>query len=223
MRAELGLPRTAPVVLSVGVLRPQKALEVLVDAAAVLRDEFPDVRVLIAGAGPEEGPLRTRIAELGLTDTVLLLGNRRDVPDLLALADVCVSSSDFEGSPLAVMEYMAAAKPVVATRVGGVPDLIENGVHGYVVPPATRRRSPGWAELLRSPSCARRARRERAGQAARRVRARRDGAPRRGALPGADRELEEAHDLVELERRSYSGGPPRGRAGRAARGAPARG
>lgn len=152
VRAELGLGADAPVLLSVGVLRPQKALEVLVDATAHLRAEHPGVRVLIAGTGPEEDRLRARIAERGVEENVVLLGNRRDVPDLLTVADVCVSSSDFEGSPLAVMEYMAAGKPVVATAVGGVPDLIEEGAHGFLVPPRDPEAlAERCARLLRSP------------------------------------------------------------------------
>ena len=62
----------------------------------------------------------------------MFLGVRTDVPDVLAALDVAVSSSDFEGSPLSVMEYMEAARPIVATRVGGVPDLIDDGVHGLL-------------------------------------------------------------------------------------------
>ena len=64
------------------------------------------------------------------------------MPDVLAALDVAVSSSAFEGSPLAVMEYMESARPIVATRVGGVPDLIEDGVHGLLV--ERRRGGPAW-------------------------------------------------------------------------------
>ena len=64
-----------------------------------------------------------------------MLGYRSDVPDVIAALDVAVSSSAFEGSPLAVMEYMESARPIVATRVGGVPDLIEDGVHGLLAEP----------------------------------------------------------------------------------------
>jgi glycosyltransferase involved in cell wall biosynthesis len=65
---------------------------------------------------------------------VVFAGFRPDVPDMLAAFDIAALSSDFEGSPLAVIEFMDAAKPVVATRVGGVPDLIEDGVHGLLAP-----------------------------------------------------------------------------------------
>ena len=118
VRRELGIARDAPVVTTVCQLRPEKALEVLVDAASLLRAEFPDLKVLIAGDGIEAEPLRQRIEEKGLEDTVLLLGTRRDVPDVLVAADIAVCCSDFEGTPLSMMEYMGVGLPVVATRVG---------------------------------------------------------------------------------------------------------
>ncbi|MCW3014333.1 MAG: glycosyltransferase [Solirubrobacterales bacterium] len=151
-----------PVIIAVGVLRRQKAFDVLIRATSLLRRDHPEVRTLIVGGAvttvePDEpdrlrrlvsalgGPdavehdepdrLRRLVSELGVGDCVTLLGARTDVFDLLAAADVAVSCSSFEGSPLAVMEYMEAGTPVVATRVGGVPDLIEDGVHGLLVDP----------------------------------------------------------------------------------------
>ena len=152
VRAELDIAPADPVLGAVCTLRPQKALEMLVEAAYLLKPEFPCLRVLIVGSGEEEGRLRARIRDRGLTETALLLGHRSDVPDLVRAFDVAVCSSDYEGSPLSIMEYMAAARPVVATRVGGVPDLIEDGVHGLLVD----RRDPGAlaaaiATLLRAP------------------------------------------------------------------------
>lgn len=91
--------------------------------------------MLIAGHGPEQTRLQALINEFGLRDVVLLLGRRLDVPELLTVLDVAVCASAFEGSPLAVMEYMEAGLPIVATKVGGVPDLIEDGVHGLLVEP----------------------------------------------------------------------------------------
>jgi glycosyltransferase involved in cell wall biosynthesis len=135
VRRELGIDPGAPVVGAVAVLRPQKGLEVLLRAAAVAARSVPDMRVVVAGEGPERERLETLAAELGVAGQVSLLGRRSDVPDLLAAFDVAVSSSWFEGSPLAIMEYMDAALPIVATRVGGVPDLLEQGVHGLLVEP----------------------------------------------------------------------------------------
>lgn len=135
VRVELGIPAGAPVVGTVCSLRAQKALGVLIGAAARLRAEFPELRVLVAGEGPERSRLERSIAERGLTGTVTLLGRRTDVPDLLTAFDVAACSSDYEGSPLSVMEYMEAALPVVATRVGGVPDLVDDRITGLLVEP----------------------------------------------------------------------------------------
>jgi glycosyltransferase involved in cell wall biosynthesis len=163
VRGELAIPDDAPVVATVCQLRPEKALELLVDAAAIVRAEFPALRVLIAGDGQEETRLRAQIEMLGLGDVVILLGTRRDVPDVLAAADVTVCCSDFEGTPLSVMEYMAAGKPVVASRVGGLPELVEHGVHGLLF---ERRNvdefATALATLLRDPN-----RRRQMGRAAR--------------------------------------------------------
>ena len=157
VRRELGIPENAPVIGVVCELRAQKALEVLFAAVAQLRHELPELRVLVAGDGPEREGLGQEARRLDLDGTVQLLGIRRDVPALLDALDVAVLSSDYEGSPLSVMEYMAAGKPVVSTRVGGVPELVEDGVHGLLVEP----RDPGAlaaaiGRLLHDPAEARR-------------------------------------------------------------------
>jgi glycosyltransferase involved in cell wall biosynthesis len=157
VRAELGIPADAPVIGTVSVLRPQKALDVLLRATKILRAQFPDLRVLIAGEGDRRFALEELSAELGLEQAVMFLGVRTDVPDVLAALDIAVSTSDFEGSPLSVMEYMEAARPVVATRVGGVPDLIDHGEQGLLVEPQDPEGfAQAVAELLRDPERARR-------------------------------------------------------------------
>ena len=131
-RLALGLAADAPVVGSVGALRPEKRFDVLLRAAARLVAAWPGLRVVIVGAGPERGRLEALAAELGLVDAVMLLGARTDVPDVIRAFDVAVNCSDFEGTPLSVLEYMEAGLPVVATRVGGLPSLIDHGVHGLL-------------------------------------------------------------------------------------------
>jgi glycosyltransferase involved in cell wall biosynthesis len=156
VRAELGIGPEDPVIGAVAVLRPQKALQNLVEAAAALAPDHPGLRVLIAGDGPERQRLEPMIRERGLESTVTLLGQRGDVPDVLAALDVAVVSSDFEGTPLAVLEYMDAGLPVVATRVGGLPDLIEHGRHGLLVEPGDPSAlAEAIGTLLRNPEQAR--------------------------------------------------------------------
>jgi glycosyltransferase involved in cell wall biosynthesis len=156
VRAELGISKAAPIVVTVCQLRPEKALDVLVQAVAEAHGLFPELRVLIAGDGQERERLREQIAAEQLEDCIMLLGTRTDVHDLLAAADIAVCCSDFEGTPLSVMEYMAAGKPVVATRVGGLPEMIEHEQQGLLVEP---RDADGLAgaivELVRDPDRAR--------------------------------------------------------------------
>jgi glycosyltransferase involved in cell wall biosynthesis len=135
VRAELGIGPDDPVVTSVGFLRQPKAMDVLIDAAARIAPRFPSLKVLIVGEGADRPVYEALIDRLGVGDTVKLLGLRSDVPDLLAASDAAVLSTNSEGSPLSVMEYMDAGLPVVATRVGGIPDLIDHGVEGLLVEP----------------------------------------------------------------------------------------
>jgi glycosyltransferase involved in cell wall biosynthesis len=156
VRAELGIAPESPVVGAIGVLRAQKAHHVLLRAAAELARTGPRVTVLIAGQGSERAALESLARELGIADRVHLLGFREDVSDVLKALDVAVSCSDFEGSPLAVMEYMDAGRAVVATAVGGVPDLIDDGVHGLLVPPGdSRALAVAIGSLLADPQRAR--------------------------------------------------------------------
>jgi len=121
-----------PVVLAAGRLAPQKGLDVLIDAAARWRDRDPRPVTVIAGDGPLAEALRARAAGLADGD-VRLLGHRSDVPALLAAADVVVVPSRWEARALIVQEAMRAGRPVVASRVGGIPDL--TGAGALLVPP----------------------------------------------------------------------------------------
>jgi glycosyltransferase involved in cell wall biosynthesis len=159
-RAELGIEPGQPVVGLVGTLRRQKAYEVMIEASEILRREFPRVRVFIAGAEEYEGATeRPRLEELikgrDLEGTVTLLGFRTDAFDLMSAFDVAAQTSDFEGSPQSVLEFMEAGKPVVATAVGGVTDQVHDGETGFLV----KTRDPdavaeAIARLLRDPELA---------------------------------------------------------------------
>jgi glycosyltransferase involved in cell wall biosynthesis len=117
-RSALGISSTRPLVLAVGRHEHQKGLDVLVAATPALRDLVPDVLVAIAGRDGRASPaLRSRIAELGLEGTVLVLGERSDVPNLVVAADVLAVPSRVEGMPGAVLEAMALETPVVASDI----------------------------------------------------------------------------------------------------------
>ena len=166
VRRELGIGTGDPVIGSVGHLRPEKAFEVLVEAAARLGEGGLRPAVLIAGEGPERERLEGLIAARGLGGSVRLLGARSDVPDLLAALDVAVCCSEFEGGPLSVMEYMEAGLPVVASDVGGLPELVVDGESGVLVPPRDPEAlAAALAGLLGDPGA-----RRRMGQEGRRLR-----------------------------------------------------
>jgi glycosyltransferase involved in cell wall biosynthesis len=123
-------------VVTVARLQPEKGIGDLVDATARIADELPGLRVLVAGAGPEEQALRERITGAGLDGVVTLLGARSDVGQLLAAADAFCLPSRHEGLPISLLEAMSAGIPCVATRVGGIPGLVVDGEHGLLVPAA---------------------------------------------------------------------------------------
>lgn len=134
-RSELGLAASDPVVGTVCGLRPEKELETALRALGRLAPHRPRLRFVVVGDGPERARLERLAEELGVT--CLFLGHRPndEVPDLLAAMDVLVCSSRFEGMPLAVLEWMAAGKAIVASRVGGLPTILGNGREGVLVPP----------------------------------------------------------------------------------------
>jgi len=134
VRAAERVPPDVPVLLCLGRLDPQKAPLDLVAAAVALGPR--PFRLWLAGGGPEEAAVRAAIARAGVGERVRLLGVREDVGDLLSAADVLALSSRWEGLPNAVLEAMAAGLPVVATNVGGTPELVVEGETGYLVPPA---------------------------------------------------------------------------------------
>jgi glycosyltransferase involved in cell wall biosynthesis len=133
LRAQLGLGE-GPVVLVVANLIPYKGHPYFLRAWARVRQRFPNAVALLAGDGVARAALEAEARELGLGDSVRFLGTRTDVPELLALADVLVHPSLEEGFCNALIEAMAAGKPVVATDVGGNPEAVVSGETGWLVP-----------------------------------------------------------------------------------------
>ena len=119
-------------------LRPEKAHDVLIDAFASLSTVHPDVELVIVGTGNRDAELRALATQRGVAARVHFLGHRDDVAGILAGGDIFVLPSRTEAFPNSVMEAMAAGLPVIATAVGGVPELIQDGVNGVLIPPDNR-------------------------------------------------------------------------------------
>jgi glycosyltransferase involved in cell wall biosynthesis len=134
LRGELGIPETAIVFGYVGRFVPIKDLETLLAAFATAAAAVPDASLLLAGDGPLRARLEERVAHLQLGGRVRFLGWTEALADFYGAIDVCVLSSLNEGTPVALIEAMAARKPVVSTAVGGVPDVVETGRTGLLVP-----------------------------------------------------------------------------------------
>lgn len=136
-------------------LRPVKGVDLFVRAAAEVAASHPEVTYHVAGEGPQRPELERRIAGLGLEGRFMLHGKVADIPGFLASLDVAVLSSRAEGMSNAVLEYMAAGRPIVATGVGDNARLIEDGIHGIITAPEDE---PGLSrsivELLDTPSLA---------------------------------------------------------------------
>ena len=138
-RSQHAVPRDALVFTCVAGLRPQKNHRLLLQAFAQAAPQLPDALLLLVGPPDRLDPayaesLKVLAQELGLGQRVRFLGSRADVPDILRASDVFVLSSDYEGNPLSVLEAMAAGLPVVSTAVGGVPELVQHGATGLLVP-----------------------------------------------------------------------------------------
>jgi glycosyltransferase involved in cell wall biosynthesis len=134
LRAELGIEPDAQVIGTIARLRPQKALDVLVEAFSIVANSLPRAALVIAGDGPCRAELEQQAADLGMRERVRFIGAREDLDVVLRGFDVAAMSSRFEGMPLFGLECMAHATPLVATDVGGLSDLFENGRTALLVP-----------------------------------------------------------------------------------------
>ncbi len=155
VRKEFGLGPSDPLVGVVARLAPQKGHHTLLQAMARVVESLPSARLLCVGDGPLRDELRREASRLGLERTALFVGQRADIPDLVAAMDVVVLNSEWEGLPNAIVEAMAASRPVVATRVGGIPEIVVDGDTGLLVPPADPTAVAGaLLTLLREPEMA---------------------------------------------------------------------
>jgi glycosyltransferase involved in cell wall biosynthesis len=145
-RRQEGLRDDDVLLTCVAHFRPQKNHLLLIEAFADASSHCAKAHLILTGHGEMEPAARAKVRDLGLSSCVHFIGLRNDVSDVLAASDMFVLASDFEGSPLAVMEAMAAGLPIVTTGVGGVPEILDSGVEGIVVP-------AGSAEALAGAMC----------------------------------------------------------------------
>ena len=132
VRRSLGFTPDEVLILCVSVLRPGKGHDTLLATLPRILSQYPAARLLLAGAGQEEASLRLKARSCG--ETVVFLGNRQDVPELLAASDLVVLPSYSEALPTSLIEALAAKRPVIATRVGGTEEIIKPGRTGLLVP-----------------------------------------------------------------------------------------
>jgi len=135
LRHELRLRDKSLLLTTMGRLAEQKGHVYLITALEKLVDEFPFVTLLLAGEGPLRKALESEVIKKGLTEHIIFTGFRQDFRNILSVTDIFVFPSLDEGFPFMIIESMAAGNPVIATRVGGVPEAVIDGVTGILVPP----------------------------------------------------------------------------------------
>jgi glycosyltransferase involved in cell wall biosynthesis len=133
LRDELGIGEANPVILNIGRLEAVKGQAHLLPMMRIVRQAYPNAMLLIAGDGSLRPRLERQVRDHRLEGAVRLLGSRDDVDALLAMCDMLVLTSESEAAPLPPVEAMRAGRPVVATAVGGVPEIVEHGVTGLIV------------------------------------------------------------------------------------------
>jgi glycosyltransferase involved in cell wall biosynthesis len=154
-RNELELSGDAPVVTFMGRLSVQKGVDHFLAAAGNVLQTGQDVAFVVAGDGPQRAILEAQSADLGLDQNVRFLGYRSDSASVLRASDIVVLPSRAEGLPVVLLEALAVGCPVIATRVGGIPDLVRHGHTGLLIQPnAPQQLSAAMQRLLSDPGLA---------------------------------------------------------------------
>ena len=135
VRAELGIPREASVLITVAVLRPPKGIQFMIRALPSILASHPKAYYLVVGDGAHHDALVEEANRVGVNGRVIFAGMRKDVPRMLAASDVFVLPTLTEALPTVLAEAMAARLPIVASNVGGIPEMIANGQNGFLVKP----------------------------------------------------------------------------------------
>ena len=135
-RDDLGIPSDAPLLLTVAVLRQPKGIQYMIEAMLAILTAVPDTRYVIVGDGEYAQPLQQLAQQQKVSDRIIFTGIRHDVPQLLAASDLFVLPTLLDALPTVLIEALAAGKPIVASDVGGVPEIVVHGRNGLLVPPA---------------------------------------------------------------------------------------
>ena len=135
-RDALGIPSEAPLLLTVAVLRQPKGIQYMIEAMPLILTAVPAARYVIVGDGEYAQPLQQLAQQHKVSDRIIFTGIRQDVAQLLAASDLFVLPTLLDALPTVLIEAMAAGKPIVATDVGGVPEIIDHGRNGLLIPPA---------------------------------------------------------------------------------------
>jgi len=135
LKKELGIPENSLIVGTAGRLVPVKGTEFLIEAAKYIISKYPDTFFIFTGDGPLEQDLKRKALEMDISENIILLGWRDDAAKIISIYDVFVLPSLNEGMGRVLVEAMALGKPIVASNVGGIPDLVIHGKNGFLVPP----------------------------------------------------------------------------------------
>ena len=155
IRRDLGVDTGTCLIGTVGRLTPVKGLSYLLQSIPILLRQRANVRLLIVGDGVIRKDLEVQAHDLGISETVVFLGHREDTDELLQALDIFVLPSLNEGIPMALLEAMAASRAVVASRVGGIPEIVEDGVEGILVEPMdVTQLAESCGRLIESPEIA---------------------------------------------------------------------
>lgn len=149
IRKEFSLEESDIIIGFVGRIVPAKGLEYLLDAFPYVKEEFKSIKLLIVGEGSLVEELKEKAKKNSIFDNIIFTGRRRDIPEILSGINIFVMPSIAEGLPNALLEAMAMGKPIVATEVGGIPEVIKNRFNGILVPPRdTRALATAMKELI---------------------------------------------------------------------------
>jgi glycosyltransferase involved in cell wall biosynthesis len=134
-RERLGIPEQAPLIITVAMLRQKKGIQYMIDAFPTILESIPGAHYLIVGDGDYRPALHELAVRRGLSERITLAGLRYDIPDLLGTSDLFVLPSLDEALPTVLAEAMAARRPVIASAIGGIPEMVADGVNGLLLPP----------------------------------------------------------------------------------------